>query len=121
MLRRILGWAVAAGAIVGGIVLGYEPVGVLVFLFLILRPIEKLWPRHRTPLRRLGLRTDITHLLLTPLTQIAGLVVGVVIGILSLAWLPGSRCDRSSPPFRSGRRPASASCSSTSRSTGSTG
>jgi sterol desaturase/sphingolipid hydroxylase (fatty acid hydroxylase superfamily) len=87
--RRILGWSLAVAAIVGGIALGYEPVGVLVFLFLILRPIEKLWPRHRTPLRRLGLRTDITHLLLTPLTQIAGIVVGFAIGIASLAWLPG--------------------------------
>ncbi len=87
--RRILGWLLAGSAIVGGLALGYEPVGVLVFLFLILRPIEKLWPRHRTPLRRLGLRTDITHLLLTPLTQVAGIAVGFVIGIASLAWLPG--------------------------------
>jgi sterol desaturase/sphingolipid hydroxylase (fatty acid hydroxylase superfamily) len=85
MWRRILTWLLAGGAIA----LGYEPVGVLVFLFLILRPIEKLWPRHRTPLRRLGLRTDITHLLLTPLTQVAGIAVGLVIGVVSLAWLPG--------------------------------
>ena len=59
------------------------------FLFLILRPIEKLWPRHRTPLRRLGLRTDITHLLLTPLTQVAGIIafIGVFV-ILFTAKLP---------------------------------
>ena len=87
--RRILGWLLAAAAIVAGIALGYEPAGALVFLFLILRPIETLWPRPRTPLRRLGLRTDVTHLLLTPLTQIAGIVVGVAIGVLSFTWLPG--------------------------------
>jgi sterol desaturase/sphingolipid hydroxylase (fatty acid hydroxylase superfamily) len=87
--RRGAGWLLAGSAIIGGIALGYGPAGVLLFLFLILRPIEKLWPRHRTPLRRLGLRTDITHLLLTPLTQVASIVVGFVIGIVSLAWLPG--------------------------------
>ncbi|HWM22365.1 MAG TPA: sterol desaturase family protein [Ilumatobacteraceae bacterium] len=87
--RRILVSLFAAGAIVAGIALGYEPIGALVGLFLILRPIEKLWPRHRTPLRRLGLRTDITHLLLTPVTQIAGIIVGVAIGVASFAWLPG--------------------------------
>jgi sterol desaturase/sphingolipid hydroxylase (fatty acid hydroxylase superfamily) len=61
----------------------------LVLLFVLVVPFEKLFPRHRQRLRRPGLSTDVAYALSQPALAIAGLVVGVVVGALSLAWLPG--------------------------------
>lgn len=66
-----------------------EPLVAVVGLFVLVVPFEKLFPRHRQPLRRPGLGTDLAYALGAPLLGAAGLVVGVVIGLVSLAWLPG--------------------------------
>jgi sterol desaturase/sphingolipid hydroxylase (fatty acid hydroxylase superfamily) len=61
----------------------------IVLLFLIVVPFEKLFPRHRQPIRRAGLATDIAYGVAQPVLRVAGLVVGVPIAILSLGWIPG--------------------------------
>ena len=62
----------------------------VVALFILVVPFEKLFPRHRGQrVRREGLGTDLTFALATPLISGVGLIVAAVAGVVSLAWLPG--------------------------------
>lgn len=62
----------------------------IVALFILVVPFEKLFPRHRSQrVRRKGLGTDLAFALATPLISGAGLVVALIAGVLSLMWLPG--------------------------------
>lgn len=58
-------------------------------LFVVVVPFEKLFPRHRQPLRRPGLGTDIAYGLAAPALAVVTTTVAVVVGVGSLAWLPG--------------------------------
>jgi sterol desaturase/sphingolipid hydroxylase (fatty acid hydroxylase superfamily) len=81
----ILGTLVAAGSIF----LGNEAVGAIAALFIISWPLERLWRRHPVPVRRLALRTDLAYAAAQPALQFATVVVAVIAGLLSFAWLPG--------------------------------
>jgi sterol desaturase/sphingolipid hydroxylase (fatty acid hydroxylase superfamily) len=61
----------------------------IVLLFVIVVPFEKLFPRHRQALRRPGLGTDLTYALALPVLRIGTAVVGAVVAVASLVWLPG--------------------------------
>ncbi len=62
----------------------------LIALFVLVVPFEKLYPRQRgQKLRRPMVGTDIGFALLGPVLNIAGIIAIVVIGGLSLFWLPG--------------------------------
>lgn len=62
----------------------------VVALFVLVVPFEKLFPRHRGQrVRREGLGTDLTFALATPLISAIGLVAAAIAGVVSLAWLPG--------------------------------
>ena len=62
----------------------------VVALFILVVPFEKLFPRHRGQrVRREGLGTDLAFALATPLSSGVGLIVAAVAGVVSLAWLPG--------------------------------
>ncbi|MEM7094846.1 MAG: sterol desaturase family protein [Actinomycetota bacterium] len=75
---------VAARAIDPGL---FAPV---ILLFLIVVPFEKLYPRKKgQPIRRPMLTTDVTFALLGPLLNVVGVAAAIVIGGLSLFWLPG--------------------------------
>ena len=80
--------AVAALA-VGTIAAGFKPVVVLLAIFVVLTPFERLAPRHRQRIRRPDLGTDIAFAILSGPMQIISIVAGVVLGIVCLAWLPG--------------------------------
>jgi sterol desaturase/sphingolipid hydroxylase (fatty acid hydroxylase superfamily) len=56
---------------------GFRPAGAVVIGFVVLTPLELLFRRHRQPVRRRGLRTDVVHFLLTGLLNGAATVVGV--------------------------------------------
>lgn len=61
----------------------------IVILFVMVVPFEKLFPRHRQKLRRPALGTDLAYALVgTPLAFVGG-VVGFALAVVSLAWLPG--------------------------------
>jgi sterol desaturase/sphingolipid hydroxylase (fatty acid hydroxylase superfamily) len=61
----------------------------IVILFVMVVPFEKLFPRHRQRLRRPALGTDLAYALVgTPLSTV-GAVVGALIAAVSLFWLPG--------------------------------
>ncbi len=75
-----------------GVGLLLEPTGwlAIVFLFVLVVPFEKLFPRHRgQKVRRPGLGTDLAFALATPALEVVGATVAVIIGLASLAWLPG--------------------------------
>ena len=59
-------------------------------LFVLVVPFEKLFPRHRGQrIRRPLVATDISYALVAPLLTGAGIAASIVVGIVSLAWLPG--------------------------------
>ncbi|MBI2704992.1 MAG: sterol desaturase family protein [Actinobacteria bacterium] len=64
--------------------------GGLVFGFLLLTPIERIWKRHDQQIRRPGLRTDMFHLLLTPALTAVGLVVPIVVWTIVLLPMRGN-------------------------------
>ncbi|MGH1504739.1 MAG: sterol desaturase family protein [Acidimicrobiales bacterium] len=75
-----------------GVGLVMQPTGwmAIVFLFVLVVPFEKLFPRHRgQKVRRPGLSTDLAFALATPALEVVGATVAVVVGLASLAWLPG--------------------------------
>lgn len=80
----------AAGAIAVSYSIDGGVFGAVLALFLIVAPFEKLYPRRKGQrVRRPMLSTDISFALMNPLLSVVGLVAIVVIGGLSLFWLPG--------------------------------
>lgn len=89
--RRALAEVALVVALIGGtLAFDPSPIGLLVLLFVAVVPFEKLFPRHRgQPVRRAQVGTDLAYLLLSPLLNVITVVVAVVVGVVSLAWLPG--------------------------------
>ncbi len=62
----------------------------VIALFVLVVPFEKLYPRHKGQrIRRPMVGTDISFALLGPVLNVAGITAIIVIGGLSLFWLPG--------------------------------
>lgn len=75
---------------VGTVAVTQEPLFVVAFIFLIVVPFEKLFPRHPGQrIRRPQLFGDLAHALVAPVTQFISLVVALPLAIASLAWIPG--------------------------------
>ncbi len=71
-----------ATIIPAGAVLGYGGAVGVIILFVIIVPFEKMFRRHDQPIRRPGLRTDLTYALVnTPLTAF-GTVVAIAIALV---------------------------------------
>ncbi len=88
--RRWVGRLIALALIVGSLFVDRSVIVILPVLFILVVPFEKLFPRHRgQSLRRPGLGVDISHALASPVLGAVGLAAAVVIGVLSLAWVPG--------------------------------
>ncbi len=88
--RRItVSVALATLAAVASIALGNGAVGAIAVLFVISWPLERLFRRHPVPVRRLALRTDLAYAAAQPLLQVVTIVLAVLIGVSSMAWLPG--------------------------------
>lgn len=58
-------------------------------LFVLVVPFERLFPRHRQPFRRPHLGTDLAYALAAPALGVVTVAVAAVVGVLSLAWVPG--------------------------------
>ncbi len=89
--HRRLAQVVAAG-IIAAISVATKPSAAFAVaaLFVVVVPLEKLFPRHPGQrIRRAGLGTDLTFALATPPISFIGLIAAVVAGAVSLAWLPG--------------------------------
>lgn len=88
--RVTLATALAALAVGISLLVDTEPLIVVGFLFVVIVPFEKFRPRHRGQrIRRPQVGTDIAHALLSTLLTPVSITVGVLIGLFSLAWLPG--------------------------------
>lgn len=87
---RILRTLLLVGLLAAGTVFGFRDgiaIGLVVFVLVV--PFEKIFRRHDQRLRRPGLSTDLAHVVARPVLAPLGLAVGVVVGVVSLAWLPG--------------------------------
>lgn len=63
---------------------------VIPLLFVLVVPFEKMFPRHRGQrLRRPNLSLDLSWALAAPAMNVIGGGVALVVGLISLAWLPG--------------------------------
>ena len=87
--RTTLLVALGVVAALATVPLGNDAAIGIAFLFAISWPLERLWKRHPVPVRRLALRTDLAYAASQPLLQVVTVVVGVIVGVVSLAWLPG--------------------------------
>ena len=68
----------------------FGPVTSLIILFILVVPLEKIFPRHKgQPVRRKHWRLDINYALAAPAMAAIGGAFTIAIGILSLAWIPG--------------------------------
>ena len=88
--RRYLARLVAISLVVAGVYYSTEGLFVLIFLSIAVVPFEKLFPRHKgQKTRRPELETDISYALASPVIGIAAGAAAIIVGILSLAWIPG--------------------------------
>ncbi len=86
---RLVRSGLVLAAIAGALALDVTAALLVPVLFVLVVPFEKLFPRHRQRLRRPGLATDIAYGLTQPLLVPVGIAVALIVGVLSLAWLPG--------------------------------
>ncbi len=76
--------------ITGSYLLDASVFGTVGLLFVLVVPFEKLYPRQKGQrLRRPLVTTDISWALMGPLLNVVGVTAAVIIGGLSLFWLPG--------------------------------
>jgi sterol desaturase/sphingolipid hydroxylase (fatty acid hydroxylase superfamily) len=76
-------------AVAATLAVSIDPLLAVAALFVVLAPFEKLFPRHRQKVRRPHLATDVGFALLAGPLGVVSVVVGIIIGVLCLAWLPG--------------------------------
>lgn len=87
---RWLQRAVVLAAI--GVSLVFDRSGLVVvpLLFVLVVPFEKLFPRHRGQrVRRPHASLDVSYALASPVMNGIGIAAAIVVGVFSLAWLPG--------------------------------
>jgi len=84
-IRRLIGLGLLAGALV----IDRSALFLIPVLFVLIVPLEKLFPRHRQQFRRPGLATDMAFGVSQPVMTVLAGIVGLIVGLVSLAWLPG--------------------------------
>ena len=80
-----------ATVIIGsGVLISLEGVTIVIFLFIVVVPFERLFPRQKHQrFKRPHLDLDIGYAMAAPVLNIIALTVGIFVGIVSLAWIPG--------------------------------
>ena len=88
--RRYFARLIAMLLAIAGLYYSTEGFFVLLFLFFAVVPFEKMFPRHKgQKTRRPEVETDISYALAAPVTGLLAGVAAIIVGILSLAWIPG--------------------------------
>jgi sterol desaturase/sphingolipid hydroxylase (fatty acid hydroxylase superfamily) len=81
---------VALATVATSVAIDRSIVFLLPVLFLLVVPFEKMFPRHRGQrIRRPQAALDVRYALTAALFGIASIAVGLIIAVVSLAWLPG--------------------------------
>lgn len=76
-------------AIPASLALGFEGAAIVIALFVLVVPFEKLFRRHPYKLRRPGLRTDLTYALVSPALNVVGIALGIAVALIVFPiWLP---------------------------------
>ena len=82
--------AAALGVVGASVAIDQTILVALPLLFVLVVPFEKMFPRHRgQALRRPHALLDLRYALASGLFGIVSLVFAIIIGVASLAWLPG--------------------------------
>lgn len=90
MFGKLLRLIVLAGGVALAFQINSGIFAGLAVLFVLVAPFEKLYPRQKgQKIRRPGFTSDITFAMLNPLLNIASIIAVVIIGGLSLFWIPG--------------------------------
>lgn len=66
-----------------------QPLFIVGVLFVVVVPFERRFPRHRQPVRRPQIGTDIAYALVSGPLGLAGVTVGLALVLVTFAWLPG--------------------------------
>lgn len=77
------------GVVLSGVVVQPDELLVIPVLFLAVVPFERCFPRHDQPLRRPHLGTDLAYAVAAPSFGVVTVAVAVLVGVASLAWVPG--------------------------------
>ena len=88
--RRYVARLVAMVLVITGLYYSTEGLFVLLFLFVAVVPFEKLFPRHKgQKTRRPEVETDMSYALASPVIGLVAGTAALIVGVLSLAWIPG--------------------------------
>ena len=83
---RLLSLTIVGGALY----YSFEGLGAVFVLFILVVPVEKLFPRHKgQKVRRPFYKLDISYALASPFLNGAGLIAAVFVGVFTFAWVPG--------------------------------
>jgi sterol desaturase/sphingolipid hydroxylase (fatty acid hydroxylase superfamily) len=85
-------WLATLIALVGlGVTLAFDlsALVTIALLFVVIVPFEKFFPRHRQRIPRPLLGTDLAYAIASAPLGAFGVIVGLVLSLVSLAWLPG--------------------------------
>lgn len=89
ILRSLIGVGLLGATVTTLILGGAGPIFTVAVLFALIVPFEKLFPRHRQRVRRPLMLTDIAYAISQPVLGAVGVAAALVIGVASLAWVPG--------------------------------
>ena len=89
--KRVLARLVAVALVGTGLYMAnLEPLFIIGFLFVIVVPFEKLFPRHKgQKTMRKHLTTDVSYALASPVLNLVAGIAAIGVAIISLAWIPG--------------------------------
>ena len=88
--RGIIELTLVGAIIAAALAFDRSPLAIIPVLFVLVVPFEKLFPRHRgQPIRRPHLGTDVAYALAGPALNVVTIIVAIIVGVASLAWLPG--------------------------------
>ncbi|MEO1064738.1 MAG: sterol desaturase family protein [Actinomycetota bacterium] len=77
------------GVVLSGVLVQPDELFVIPLLFVLVVPFEKWFPRHDQPIRRPHLGTDLAYAVAAPSFAVVTIATAVVVGVASLAWVPG--------------------------------
>ncbi|MCP4223543.1 MAG: sterol desaturase family protein [Actinomycetia bacterium] len=88
--REVIELLLIGSTIAVALVINHDPLFGLAVAFAVVVPFEKMFPRHKgQPIRRPQVGTDIAYLLASPALNVITMGVAIVIGVISLIWIPG--------------------------------
>jgi lathosterol oxidase len=90
IFRRIFIRLLPLVLIAAALIYSIEGITIVLVLFVLVVPFEKIFPRHKDQkIRRPYLATDVSYALIAPLMGVFATFIAIIVGVLSFAWIPG--------------------------------